>query len=213
MKNIAIFLLIGISLTLGCTAGDTKDEAVSGDTSTVSIDTATASPSPPKPMTILEAGSEVVEIIKEKDMPQLAQWVHPEKGVLFSPYGFINRDNSKVFTKQQVAALADDPNKYTWGYQDGSGFPIELTFNDYYAKYIYNKDFVNADKVASDSFIGKGNTKNNLLKEFPGAHFVEFHFPGSKEYDQMDWNSLRLVFEKETDQWHLVAVVHDQWTI
>jgi len=35
-------------------------------------------------------------------MEKLAQMVHPEKGVLFSPYSHIELEKHKVFTKESI---------------------------------------------------------------------------------------------------------------
>jgi (p)ppGpp synthase/HD superfamily hydrolase len=43
---------------------------------------------------------------------------------------------------------------------------------------------------------------------------VEYHFSGfDPKYEGMDWRSLRLVFEEKDNIWHLVGIIHDQWTI
>jgi hypothetical protein len=43
---------------------------------------------------------------------------------------------------------------------------------------------------------------------------VEYHFSGfDKKFEGMDWASLKLVFENSNNEWYLVGIVHDQWTI
>ncbi|MNW11118.1 hypothetical protein D3C71_2084880 [compost metagenome] len=43
--------------------------------------------------------------------------------------------------------------------------------------------------------------------------FVEYHITGiDPSVEEMDWRSLRLVFEKIGEDHALVGIIHDQWT-
>jgi hypothetical protein len=116
----------------------------------------------------------------------------------------------------ELAALWMDTKKIKWGEQDGSGSTIELTFADYFQKFVYDHDFAKAPKIGYNKIIGKSTTTNNLFTVYPKDKFitVEFHFEGfDKKLGGQDWASLRLVYENSGADWFLVAVVHDQWTI
>ena len=90
---------------------------------------------------------------------------------------------------------------------------IVLSISNYFANYVYDADFVNAEKKGYDKIIGKGNSLNNLFEIYPLAHFSESHFTGfNKKYAGMDWKSLRLVFQPYKNSFYLVAIIHDQWT-
>ncbi|HHY82503.1 MAG TPA: hypothetical protein GX505_07465 [Clostridiales bacterium] len=157
---------------------------------------------------------EVLAAIKNFDMEKLADAVHPEKGVRFSPYGFVDVDNDLVFTAEEVKNLAADSKTYLWGYYDGSGEPITLNFSDYYKRFIYDADFVNAEQVGYNKVLGHGNSLNNSSEVYKNSIIVEYHFSGiDPQYEGMDWRSLRLVFEKKNDTWYVVGIIHDQWTI
>jgi len=151
--------------------------------------------------------------IKEKDMEKLASLVHPEKGVLFSPYSHIEPGKHKVFSKDQLKGLLKSEEVYNWGEYDGSGDPIELTFAQYYDKFVYNHDFANVEKVAYNQIQPYGNTIVNISDVYPDGNFIEYYFPGTEPHDGMDWASLRLVFEEYNGQWYLVCIAHGQWTI
>jgi len=157
---------------------------------------------------------EAIKAIKEKDMEKLAQMVHPEKGVLFSPYSHIELEKHKVFTKDQLKNLMESEEVYIWGDYDGSGDPIKLTFAQYFDKFVYDHDFANAEKVAYNEIQQSGNTIVNISDVYPEGKFMDYYFPGfTPEYDGMDWASLRLVFEEYDGQWYLVCIAHGQWTI
>lgn len=163
----------------------------------------------------VEARSQIaVKALKEKDMEKLSLLVHPVKGVLFSPYSNIELDKHRVFTKEQIKGLLESDEVYYWGEYDGSGEPIELTFKQYYEKFIYDHDFANAEKVAYNEILQSGNTIVNISDVYPNAKFIDYYFSGfNPGYDGMDWVSLRLVFEKYDGQWYLVCIAHGQWTI
>jgi hypothetical protein len=156
----------------------------------------------------------VLTAIKNYDMKKLADAIHPDKGVRFSPYGYVDVDNNLVFTAEEVKNLATDPKTYLWGHYDGSGEPIALNFPDYYKKFIYDVDFLNAEQVGYNKALGHGNSLNNSFEVYKNSIIVEYYFSGfDPQYEGMDWRSLRLVFEKKDDIWYLVGIIHDQWTI
>ncbi|OWY19352.1 hypothetical protein C7N43_01085 [Sphingobacteriales bacterium UPWRP_1] len=145
----------------------------------------------------------------------LAGLVHPQKGVRFSPYAFVNTDTDMVFLQQHVAKLANEVQKYTWGTFDGSGEPITLTYNEYRKKFVTDKDYLNkADSVGYNQIIGRGNSVNNREKVYSKAIIVEYYQSGKNpDFGGMDWGSLALAFEKYNGQWFLTGIIHNGWTI
>lgn len=163
---------------------------------------------------VLHTALDVVAALQAKDMDHVAVYVHPEKGVRFSPYGHVNTDSDIVFQKKEFPSLMENNRIYHFGTFDGSGQPIDMTFRDYFQKFVYDVDFASPHMIGNNVIIGKGNTLENIHDVYPNATFVEFHFTGlDKQYNGMDWRSLRLVFEKQGEAWYLVGIVHDQWTI
>lgn len=157
---------------------------------------------------------EVIGFMKSKDMSSLSQYIHPTKGVRFTPYFFTDTQNDKVFTAEEVAGLMESTELINWGVYDGSGEPINLTFGDYYDKFVYDKDFANPQVIGNNVPIGIGNIIDNTAEAYPNGYFVELHFSGfDPQFQGIDWESLRLVFEEYNNTWYLVGVVHGQWTI
>ncbi|WP_163193028.1 hypothetical protein [Clostridium thermarum] len=158
--------------------------------------------------------TEVLTAIKNYDMVNFSKMVHPEKGVRFSPYAYVNESKDLVFTADKIIVLDSDVTEYTWGDYDGSGEPIKLTFSDYYKRFIYDADFINAKEVGYNRTIGQGNTINNSFQFYQNSIIIEYHFPGiDPKYEGMDWRSLRVVFEKYNNAWYVVGIIHDEWTI
>jgi hypothetical protein len=166
---------------------------------------------------VIEArAQEVLSALKEKNIAKLASVVHPQKGVQFSPYSYIHPSTDIQVQASNLAALWVSPSLTHWGTFDGSGDPIDLTFPNYWAKFVYNANFAAAPQISYNTILGKGNMINNVFSIYPTTTYitVEYHFPGfDPQYQGMDWTSLRLVFAYSGAQWYLVAIVHDQHTI
>jgi hypothetical protein len=165
---------------------------------------------------ITARAQETIMALKEHDTSQLANLVHPQKGVQFSPYSYIHTATDIQVQGSNLAALWASPSLTLWGTLDGSGDPIDLTMPNYWAKFVYNANFAAAPQIGFNTIIGKGNMINNVFTVYPTASYitVEYHFPGfDPQYQGMDWTSLRLVFEFSSSQWYLVAIVHDQHTM
>ena len=163
---------------------------------------------------LMTVALDVIELIEAENFSDLAIYVHPNMGVRFSPYSYIDVQNDQVFQAAQVGTLPGNPNLYLWGNYDGTGFPINITFDDYYDDFIYDEDFANPHMYGNNYPIGTGNMINNFSDAYPNGQFVEFHFTGfDPQYEGMDWRSLSLAFEQDNNAWYLVGIIHGQWTI
>jgi FtsZ-binding cell division protein ZapB len=163
---------------------------------------------------LVDFSLDIMELIKDNDMNGLSTYVHPSKGLRFTPYTYIDIQNDKVFTASEVSGLNGDNSVYTWGNYDGSGDPIDLKFSDYYSEFVYNQDFLNPHMIGNNVVIGTGNMTDNTSTAYPNGSFVEYHFTGfDSQYEGMDWESLTLVFEEDNGDWYLVGIIHEQWTV
>ncbi len=169
---------------------------------------------------IAARAAQAILAVRDHDLVELAALVHPVKGVTFSPYTYVRPlqgapgEADLVFSPAQLRDLWGDPAVYHWGMYDGSGEPIDLTFQEYYARFVYDVDFAQPEVLGFDETIGRGNTINNIAEVYPNGVTVEYHFEGfDPQYDGLDWRSLRLVLEESEGVWYLVGIVHDEWTI
>ncbi|MBI2669782.1 MAG: hypothetical protein HYX20_01375 [Candidatus Yanofskybacteria bacterium] len=152
--------------------------------------------------------AELVRVLHIRDMSKLAGFVHPTKGVRFSPYEFVESSH-RVMTANQVRST--DNTAYVWGNYDGNGDPIRLTFDAYYRQFVYDRDYIRAPRITRNGVVGKGNTTNNIREFYPRSVWMEYHYPAPSQRN--NWNSLWLVFEQLDGKWYLVGVVHGEWTI
>ena len=174
---------------------------------------------------VLELATGVMGMLKNEDWGAIGHMTHPESGLTFSPYGYIDSESAIRLGIGDVIALEMDETIRTWGYYDGSGEPITCAFSEYYDRFIYNRDFVNAPEVAVNNII-RTTFMNNLNIFGDDSIFVEFYMPGGAvggiddpDIAEFNWASLRLVFapykgdEYYEKDYYLVAIVHDEWTI
>ncbi|TDO73394.1 hypothetical protein DFR79_13711 [Halanaerobium saccharolyticum] len=163
---------------------------------------------------IEDKAAEVIQAISSRNFKELAKYVHPEKGVRFTPYTHVDPKKDIVFTKEQVRNFFENENEYLWGHYDGSGKKIRLTPEEYYHEFIYSEDFINAEKIGYNKVLSSGNMQENQFEVYNNPIIVEYYISGSNpDYKGMDWKSLRLVFEEYQNEWKLTGIIHNQWTI
>lgn len=171
-------------------------------------------PGPEAKAIIADLATEVMQALSTKDTAKLASYVHPAKGVRFTPYTHVDPERDRIFTRDQVRNFFQDHQRYLWGYYDGSGEEIILTPGEYYEKFIYTADFIHAEQVGYNQVLSSGNMLENQFEVYQNPIIVEYYFSGfNPAYEGIDWQSLRLVFEEYENEWRLTGIIHNQWTI
>jgi hypothetical protein len=157
----------------------------------------------------------VIRALKAGNIAKFSTFVHPQKGVRFSPYASVLLDQDRVIQKNQLAQMWASAKRYRWGEYDGSGDPITLSFRKYHRRFIFDHDFSHAESVNyNPASMSQGNTPNTIQAVYPKSIAVGYHFSGfDPKVSGMDWSSLWLVFEQKGSNWYLVGIVHDEWTI
>ena len=211
------FILVLLSLTYCSKESKTKSDILKEDsivqndslkTANSSLESGTVN----KEEILKTLNNEILSTLKTKDYVKFTNYIHPEKGVRFSMYAYVNPKKDKNFTKEEFKKYVTTNIKFTWGDQDGTGDPLVLSIKDYLRDWVFRKDFIKGE-FQLNSFKGTGNSLNNLTEIYPKLNFTENYLPGSEEYAEMDWNSLRFVFEELYGTYYLVAVINDEWTI
>ena len=162
---------------------------------------------------LIEKAKEVLAAVKARDGAHLAALADPVKGVRFTPYPYVDPGKDIALTATVLASAFADPQVRAWGVRDGIGGPISLTFSDYVAQFVYDRDYLARADVLVNATPAEanGNTIDNTRAIYPAAMRVEFFQPSTP--NTFDWRSVRLFFEQRSGTWFLVAVVHGQWTI
>lgn len=161
---------------------------------------------------LLNFSKQILISLKNKDLHSLIKFIHPDSGIRLSPYAYISTTD-KRFTRQTFLKAVESSTVIEWGITSGSGETIAMPVTGYFARYVYDVDFLQAEKIVVNQFLGSGNSLNNLLQFYPDTDFTESYFSGfDKKYGGMDWRTLRLVYKQIQDQFYLVGIVHDEWT-
>ncbi len=159
-----------------------------------------------------DAALEVLQMLSSYDYRQLAEYAHPEKGILFSPDPYVDYHEDPVFTAAQIREFESE-SQYKWGYFCASEKLIEETAYDYFDDYVYTKNFLNCRQTSINKCYRTGNCPENAAEVFPDGVFVEFHDEGTEELGGLDWASLKIVMEEYEGSLRVVAVVHSSYTL
>ena len=160
---------------------------------------------------LVQLAESTLALLKNKDWGALGALVHPEQGLTFSPWGYVDTKTAVRLGAGDVKALGSDKKVRVWG-EHPSGDPIKCTFAQYYDMFIFDEDYTSGAAVSANT-ITKSDFENNLFVFGNGSEFVEFFIRGesSPEGDDYYWSALRLVFAGYEGELCLVGVVHDQW--
>ena len=166
------------------------------------------------PLNPLESALRVAACIKADDFAGLSAWIHPEKGVTFTPFSTVDREKDLNFSSAQVAGFATDKQIYLWGLTDSEGAPIQLTTLDYMHRYVGGRDYTRAPLTAVDIVLKTGNRQENVAEAYPDSIFVELHIPQvDPKWKGADWSSLKVVFEEYQGQLKVIALIHSEMTV
>ncbi|MCL1916970.1 MAG: hypothetical protein FWG14_01440 [Peptococcaceae bacterium] len=157
---------------------------------------------------LLDQANMILPFLKNKELGELAQCVHKDKGVTFSPYAHIE-ENAIKFTADKLRTLKPT-DKFIWSTATPSGLPFNESISNYFEDCVYNRDYIQAPQISIDKLTTHGGALSNIETVFPAAHFVEYYFPATEGVG-LDWAILRLVFENVDGQWMLVAIINDTW--
>jgi hypothetical protein len=198
-------LIPALSLSTPRAFAQTDDYQYSPDTSKYRIPAARAK-------TIIDGRArDVLLAIKQLDMRKLSEFVHPARGVRFSTYSWVDKDD-KWLSRQQVRGLGRRDRRSVWFTVDEAGTPMRMTARQYLSKYVYEHDYLKAARVSYNTQHKRSNTIPNVLDFYPRAIVVEYYEP-NRDPNERGWDTLWLVFEQAGTQWYLVGVVKDSPTI
>ncbi len=210
-KHIFSILCLILGLVIGAGGYLIYDLATDRDTEVT--DTSVSTPSAGASNSeLIEQSYELLTYIRSGDYAAIAALVHPEYGVYFSPYSNINLSSNQWFSGDMLAVIDKAEEPFVWGVYDGSGEPISMTAAEYFARFVYDRNFAAAPIITVDRIAKSGNSLENTTELFPGCRFVDFYIPPESE-DALDWSLLRLIYEEHDGALYLVAIVHSEYTV
>lgn len=154
----------------------------------------------------------VVGNLRDKDFQELAQRVHPVKGLRISPYQYVDvsAEGQQAFFASGEAFLAQTTSSTprVWGHADGTGDTIRLDFAKFYSDWLYDHDYLQAPNVR----VFRKYT--SISDTYPDARVVLYEYPGfDAKFGGMDWSGLVVGIEEYEGQWYVVVLAHAQWMI
>jgi hypothetical protein len=165
------------------------------------------------PPETIQISHRIVHSLRDGDYGQLAGQLHPDLCLRISPYPYLS-DQNPILCSEELVSLMESDQILNWGNYDGTGDPIDLSFQEYHARFIYDADYFSAPVVGLNQAVGSGNAINNIAEIYPDGIMVEYHFSQiDPQYGGLDWRSLRLVLVPYQGQLFLAAIVHGEWTI
>lgn len=161
---------------------------------------------------LAQSSWDTLQAIRQENWQEVAKATHPELGLRFSPYLYLQSTDVLV-SADALLALTQTTTPRLWGTQQGSGEPLEMSFEAYYERYIYSADFFFADVIGYNQQAHPSNLLDNCGEIYLHNAFIDYHFEGfNPDYGGMDFRTLRLIFAPYQNEWRLVAIVNDEWT-
>lgn len=167
----------------------------------------------PETISAFEISIKVLTAIRNRDYQLLADYVHPEKGIIFSPDSYVDYNEDPIFSAEQIRAFGSDNTIYSWGYFDVSEKLIELTASEYFDEFVYDKEYIYSRQIGINTIVCSGNLEENVADLFPNAIFIDFHDEGTEEVDRIDWSDLKIVLEKYNGALNVIAVINSRATM
>lgn len=150
---------------------------------------------------------------------ELANDVHPEKGLFFSFYADAGSPFAQevAFTKDALREL-EGTETFVWGYDMGD-YKFEFPINEYVTTFLINHSQrwdgensieINYDVVMyNDSVVDSGGIINTIPEYFPEAKYIEYYSPSPSEELWHQWQALRFIYEEFDGQWYLIGIARD----
>ncbi|RXI98582.1 hypothetical protein DS745_19900 [Anaerobacillus alkaliphilus] len=168
--------------------------------------------------TLIPKASAALTHLEHEAWELLMRFIHPDKGLLFSPFANVDKEQDVKFTREEVAAFATDEKTYIFGHHFAmDNYEYEYTPKDFVKSIFINFEYQNLieEKVPyqivtfNQEYKSSGGIINNIPEAYPEGRYVEFFAPAPSDNEVL-WQALRFVFEEGEDkQWYLVAIVRD----
>lgn len=138
----------------------------------------------------------------------LTSLVHPQRGLLVR----LNWWNNEVrFSHSEIPNLFSASEGQNWGYEDGSGAPIEGTFTEIVVP-LLDRDFAGDPQIHCNELIAGGTAGIVQLPfEYSGINYYAVHRPATD--NELDWGTWVLGIEYWDGKPYLSFLVHYQWEI
>jgi hypothetical protein len=153
---------------------------------------------------LLQKTEEIYELLEEKNSVQLADYVHPTKGLQFAIYEMVE-NNNLIFSPEEVKQFNTDETVYSWGINLGvrDATQYEAIPNNFIDDMLTNSTYT--EEPAVNVLFSSPGLLNYVFEAFPSTHNVLYRYKGS---EPGNWQNLQFVYQYYVDDWYLSAIVH-----
>ncbi len=160
----------------------------------------------------------VLEAFASRSGEALADVAHPERGIRFTAYGFVDPERDIVLDRAALKNAFSDPTKRSWGYQGESDERIQLTPADFFRFYLSSPDDEPWERATGTSpasyeaaSFNVTTLQQDLKAAYPAGEVVELRRP-PKMPDSFSWRVVRVVCEPYEGKSYAVGLVHNAWS-
>ncbi|MCC8128400.1 MAG: hypothetical protein LIO51_00450 [Clostridiales bacterium] len=207
VRRSATILLSILFLVLGLAGGFAVSRLISPRSAAILQTSLASEQEEGDTASLVSCAIETAEAIQSGDYETLAEYVHPEKGVTFTPNTTVDAASNLTFLPDALVEASESATTYLWGTSTDTASPINLTVADYFAAYVWEQDYLASLRISVDSSQVAGNGLENVSEMYPDGRYVEFYATDGES----NWSTLKLVFEWDSGAWYLVGVVHSAW--
>ena len=161
-----------------------------------------------------EATEELVEAFREavagEDEGALAELIDPDRGLRVR----VSWWNPEVWLLgEEVENLLSSDTEHDFGFEDGSGNPIEGSFQDVILP-MFERDLLPADERACNEILHGGTAGIvQLPEEVEGLNYYAFYRPPGPDQVEMDWGTWVVGVERWQGEYQIAFLVHFAWEI
>ena len=114
---------------------------------------------------LIKLAVEILRFVKTRNYKKLASFIHPEYGIRFSPFAYIDTTDDRKFYADELLLLAKQGKRINWNSSwDSERSPEFLTIDQYFKRYVYDVDFLNAELISLNKFHTPGHRLEQYRK-------------------------------------------------
>ena len=110
---------------------------------------------------------EAAGYLKTGNFQALSELVHPDYGLIFSPFATVNLSTNLCFSVKELPGLGESTEKLVWGVHTDGGEPISMTVQEYMKEFVFDRDYTAAPLIGVNYTIRTGNALENVSDSFP----------------------------------------------
>lgn len=154
--------------------------------------------------------NDLILAIEERDGEGIAELVADGRGFRIRR----NWWNPEVWiSESELMTIFEDQEPLKWGIADGSGLPIEGSFQKVILP-LLDRNLLNANSKACNELLHAGTAGFVILPPaYEGINFISYHRAPGPEDNELDWGTWVIGIERWQGSYYLSFLVHYEWEI